>query len=179
HRPLGRFHPVPVGTPEMIADVFEQWIDEADIDGFNIAYVTSPGTFEDVVYLLRLELVKRGLKWEDYDFPGGTLRENPYSVERQQYLWNVIMGTCSDTIVDLRAIRSKHSMPRNRRTMTVALERRTSRPRQMDPLLRMGTKSIQMWKKRPMRHPRKCLLLPTITTLDSYKLGNYVAENGN
>jgi hypothetical protein len=83
---LGGFHPAPVGTPEMIADVFEQWIDEADVDGFNIAYVTSPGTFEDVVYLLRPELVKRGLMWEDYDFPGGTLRENLYGVEGQKYL---------------------------------------------------------------------------------------------
>jgi alkanesulfonate monooxygenase SsuD/methylene tetrahydromethanopterin reductase-like flavin-dependent oxidoreductase (luciferase family) len=83
---LGGFHPAPVGTPEMVADVFEQWIGEADVDGFNIAYVTSPGSFEDVVYLLRPELVKRGLMWEDYDIPGGTLRENLYGVERQKYL---------------------------------------------------------------------------------------------
>jgi FMN-dependent oxidoreductase (nitrilotriacetate monooxygenase family) len=73
---LGGFHPAPVGTPEMIADVFEQWIEECDVDGFNIAYVTTPGSFEDVVYLLRPELVKRGLMWEDYEAPGGTLREN-------------------------------------------------------------------------------------------------------
>lgn len=73
---LGGLHPAPVGTPEMVADVFEQWIDECDVDGFNISYVTSPGSFEDIVYLLRPELVKRGLMWEDYDVPGGTLREN-------------------------------------------------------------------------------------------------------
>jgi len=85
---LGGFHPAPVGTPAMVADVFQQWIDEADVDGFNIAYVTSPGTFEDVVYLLRPELVKRGLMWEDYDFPGGTLRENLSGVEGQKYLPN-------------------------------------------------------------------------------------------
>ncbi|KAK3044278.1 hypothetical protein LTS18_001716, partial [Coniosporium uncinatum] len=83
---LGGFHPAPVGTPEMVADVFEQWINEADVDGFNIAYVTSPGTFEDVVYLLRPELVKRGLMWEDYDVPGGTLRENLYGVPGQARL---------------------------------------------------------------------------------------------
>lgn len=83
---LGGFHPAPVGTPEMVADVFEQWIDEADVDGFNIAYVTSPGSFEDVVYLLRPELVKRGLMWEDYDVPGGTLRENLYGVKGQKHL---------------------------------------------------------------------------------------------
>ncbi|KAL6253241.1 hypothetical protein RBB50_000964 [Rhinocladiella similis] len=83
---LGGFHPAPVGTPEMVADVFEQWINDADVDGFNIAYVTSPGSFEDVVYLLRPELVKRGLMWDDYDFPGGTLRENLYGVQGQKYL---------------------------------------------------------------------------------------------
>jgi hypothetical protein len=48
--------------------------------------VTSPGSFEDVVYLLRPELVKRGLMWEDYDVPGGTLRENLYGVEGQNHL---------------------------------------------------------------------------------------------
>ncbi|RDW61302.1 hypothetical protein BP5796_11194 [Coleophoma crateriformis] len=75
---LGGFHPAPVGTPEMVADVFEQWVREADIDGFNISYTTAPESFEDVVYLLRPELVKRGLMWEDYDVPGGTARENLY-----------------------------------------------------------------------------------------------------
>lgn len=73
---LGGFHPAPVGTPEMVADVFEQWINEADVDGFNISYVTSPGSFEDIVDLLRPELVRRGYLGEDYPVPGGTLREN-------------------------------------------------------------------------------------------------------
>lgn len=73
---LGGFHPSPVGTPEMVADVFEQWINEADVDGFNISYITGPESFEDIVYLLRPELVKRGLMWEDYDVVGGSMREN-------------------------------------------------------------------------------------------------------
>ncbi|KAF2808492.1 bacterial luciferase-like protein [Mytilinidion resinicola] len=81
---LGGFHPAPVGTPAMVADVFEQWIDEADVDGFNIAYITTPGSFEDIVYLLRPELVKRGLMWEDYTVPGGTLRENLTGVKGQK-----------------------------------------------------------------------------------------------
>jgi alkanesulfonate monooxygenase SsuD/methylene tetrahydromethanopterin reductase-like flavin-dependent oxidoreductase (luciferase family) len=28
---------MPVGTPEMVADVIEDWATNADIDGFNIA----------------------------------------------------------------------------------------------------------------------------------------------
>ncbi|KAH8883609.1 Nitrilotriacetate monooxygenase component A/pristinamycin IIA synthase subunit A [Thozetella sp. PMI_491] len=73
---LGGFHPAPVGTAEMVADVFEQWVDEADVDGFNIAYITTPGSQEDIVDLLVPELQKRGLMWEDYAVPGGSLREN-------------------------------------------------------------------------------------------------------
>lgn len=34
---FGGFGPRPVGTPEMVADVFEDWANNADIDGFNIA----------------------------------------------------------------------------------------------------------------------------------------------
>jgi FMN-dependent oxidoreductase (nitrilotriacetate monooxygenase family) len=78
---LGGFHPAPVGTPEMVADVFEQWIEEADVDGFNIAYVTTPGSHEDVVDLLVPELQRRGLMWDDYEVEGGTLRENLYSTK--------------------------------------------------------------------------------------------------
>lgn len=38
--------------------------------------VSNPGSYEDVVELLVPELQKRGLMWNDYDVPGGTLREN-------------------------------------------------------------------------------------------------------
>ncbi|KAH8649905.1 luciferase-like domain-containing protein [Xylariales sp. PMI_506] len=68
---LGGFHPCPVGTPAMIADVMEEWSEVADVDGFLIAYVTNPASFEDV-------LVRRGLMWDDYEAPGGTFRENLY-----------------------------------------------------------------------------------------------------
>jgi hypothetical protein len=73
---LGGFHPLPVGTAEVVADEFEKWIDEADVDGFNIAYITTPGSQEDVVELLVPELMKRGLMWTDYPVDGGSLREN-------------------------------------------------------------------------------------------------------
>lgn len=31
--PVFQFHPMPVGTPEMVADEFEKWVDIADVDG--------------------------------------------------------------------------------------------------------------------------------------------------
>ncbi len=63
-----------------------QWIDEADIDGFNIAYVSNPGSFEDVVTLLRPVLLERGLIFEDYAVPGGTFRENLLRQPGQHHL---------------------------------------------------------------------------------------------
>lgn len=60
----------------MVADVMESWVNEADIDGFNIAYVSNPESYEDLVELLVPVLQERGLMWEDYTVPGGTYREN-------------------------------------------------------------------------------------------------------
>jgi alkanesulfonate monooxygenase SsuD/methylene tetrahydromethanopterin reductase-like flavin-dependent oxidoreductase (luciferase family) len=73
---LGGLHPCPVGTASEVADVIQEWIEEADIDGCNIGSVTNPGSWEDVVDLLVPELQRRGLFWEDYPVPGGTFREN-------------------------------------------------------------------------------------------------------
>ena len=57
---IGGLGPVGVGTPAQVADELERWAEEADLDGFNLAYVTTPGTFEDVVDLLIPELRRRG-----------------------------------------------------------------------------------------------------------------------
>ncbi len=56
--------------------MFQEWVEKADVDGFNVGSVTNPGSWEDVVDLLRPELVKGGLMWEDYPAPGKTFREN-------------------------------------------------------------------------------------------------------
>lgn len=77
---LGGLHPCPVGSAAEIADVMERWIDEADVDGFNIGAVTNPDSWRDVVELLVPELQRRGLFWGDYEVPGGTFRENLFGV---------------------------------------------------------------------------------------------------
>ena len=77
---IGGLGPNIVGTPAAVAAEMERWINEADLDGFNIAYVTTPGTFEDVVELLIPELRRRGLYPEqapEYD-PPWTAREKVY-----------------------------------------------------------------------------------------------------
>lgn len=43
---LGGMAPLPVGTPEMVADVFEKWFVEADLDGFNMSCKLRLGNYE-------------------------------------------------------------------------------------------------------------------------------------
>ncbi|KAF7555455.1 hypothetical protein G7Z17_g2105 [Cylindrodendrum hubeiense] len=74
---IGGLGPVGVGSPQTIADELEEWIRESDIDGFNLGYVTTPGTFEEVVDLLIPELRKRGLYPESPEEPL-TAREKIY-----------------------------------------------------------------------------------------------------
>ena len=54
----------------------EEWIRLADLDGFNLSPVVQPQSWEDIVELLVPELQRRDIYWNDYEVPGGTLREN-------------------------------------------------------------------------------------------------------
>ncbi|KUJ23932.1 Nitrilotriacetate monooxygenase component A/pristinamycin IIA synthase subunit A [Mollisia scopiformis] len=83
HLMVGGLGATVVGTPAQVADEFERWVDEGDVDGFNIAYAITPGSFIDVIEFLLPELRKRGLFWDDYEVPGGTYRENIYRKEGQ------------------------------------------------------------------------------------------------
>lgn len=69
---IGGAGPVLVGTPESIADQFEDWID-AGVDGFNLAYATTPGSFEEFIDGVVPVLQKRGRMQKEYR--EGTLRE--------------------------------------------------------------------------------------------------------
>jgi FMN-dependent oxidoreductase (nitrilotriacetate monooxygenase family) len=71
---VGGMGPVLVGGPQTIADELERWTTEADIDGFNLAYAITPGTFEDLVTHVVPELQKRGRLRTAYE--GSTLRES-------------------------------------------------------------------------------------------------------
>lgn len=77
---LGRFlaiggrGPVVVGSGATVADELERWVDEAGVDGFNLAYAVTPGTFVDVVEHVVPELRRRG-RVQDGE-AGATLREN-------------------------------------------------------------------------------------------------------
>jgi FMN-dependent oxidoreductase (nitrilotriacetate monooxygenase family) len=70
---IGGRGPVLVGSPTEVADELERWVDEADVDGFNLAYVTTPGTFVDFARFVVPELRRRG-RVPDH-VPRSTLRE--------------------------------------------------------------------------------------------------------
>lgn len=58
---IGGLGPVAIGSPETVVDEMERWVREADLDGFNIAHATTPGTFEDLIEFVIPELRKRGI----------------------------------------------------------------------------------------------------------------------
>lgn len=73
---IGGMGPVFVGSPEQIADTFEEWIQDTDLDGFNLAYAITPGTFQDFAELVSPELQRRGLLKTEYE--EGTYREKMF-----------------------------------------------------------------------------------------------------
>lgn len=70
---LGGNGPVLVGSAETVSDALQQWVEDTDIDGFNLAYILAHQTFVDVVEFIVPELQKRGVYQTSY--AQGTLRE--------------------------------------------------------------------------------------------------------
>jgi hypothetical protein len=75
---IGGVGPVFVGSAATVAEILQEWVEETDVDGFNLAYAVTPETFEDVVGLLVPELQRRGAYPTAYG-PGSTLREKLFS----------------------------------------------------------------------------------------------------
>ncbi|WP_431277920.1 LLM class flavin-dependent oxidoreductase [Leifsonia poae] len=63
---IGGLGPFIIGSGSEIADQLQQWVEDTDVDGFNLAYAITPGTFEDVVEFVIPELRKRGAYPEEY-----------------------------------------------------------------------------------------------------------------
>ncbi|WP_417508505.1 LLM class flavin-dependent oxidoreductase [Microbacterium sp.] len=70
---IGGLGPRVVGSPEEVADFLQDWVEETDVDGFNLAYAITPGTFEDIVKFIVPELQRRGVYQTEYT--PGTLRQ--------------------------------------------------------------------------------------------------------
>lgn len=70
---IGGNGPVLVGSAATIADRLQEWVEDTDIDGFNLAYILAHQTFEDVVNFVVPELQRRSVYQTEYRT--GTLRE--------------------------------------------------------------------------------------------------------
>lgn len=63
---IGGLGPYLVGSGEEIADRLQELVEETDVDGFNLAYAISPGTWEDVIRHVIPVLRERGAYPEEY-----------------------------------------------------------------------------------------------------------------
>jgi len=60
HTAIGGLGPVAVGSGATIADRLQEIVAETDVDGFNLAYAVTPGTWEDIIEFVIPELRARG-----------------------------------------------------------------------------------------------------------------------
>jgi hypothetical protein len=49
-----------IGGAATVADELERWFEITGVDGFNLAHITNPGSFEDIINYLLPELQRRG-----------------------------------------------------------------------------------------------------------------------
>ncbi|MFP5464266.1 MAG: LLM class flavin-dependent oxidoreductase [Gammaproteobacteria bacterium] len=63
-----------IGTPALIADQMQEWLESRACDGFNVMFPYLPGGLDDFVEQVVPELQRRGLFRRDYE--GTTLREH-------------------------------------------------------------------------------------------------------
>jgi FMN-dependent oxidoreductase (nitrilotriacetate monooxygenase family) len=69
-----------IGSPAQVADEMIRWMDEADLDGFNVARIVAHETLENFINLVVPELQKRGLYKTAYQ--PGTFREKLFGYRR-------------------------------------------------------------------------------------------------
>lgn len=69
---IGGLGPRFVGSGESVATRLQEWVAETDVDGFNLAYAVTPGSFEDVITHVVPVLQERGAYPTTYT--EGTLR---------------------------------------------------------------------------------------------------------
>jgi long-chain alkane monooxygenase len=63
---IGGIGPLIVGSGDTVADVLQEWVSETDVDGFNLAYAITPGTFVDIVEHVVPVLTARGAYQPEY-----------------------------------------------------------------------------------------------------------------
>jgi len=69
---MGGRYPAIVGSASQVADELQAWVEEADVDGFNLSRTVVPESYEDFIDLVVPELQQRGVFRTSYE--DGTLR---------------------------------------------------------------------------------------------------------
>lgn len=69
---IGGMGPRFVGSGARVADTLQEWVEETDVDGFNLAYAITPGSFAEFVDHVVPVLTERGAYQSSYT--PGTLR---------------------------------------------------------------------------------------------------------
>jgi alkanesulfonate monooxygenase SsuD/methylene tetrahydromethanopterin reductase-like flavin-dependent oxidoreductase (luciferase family) len=69
---IGGMGPRFVGSGVSVADTLQEWVEETDVDGFNLAYAITPGSFADFITHVVPVLTERGAYQSEY--APGTLR---------------------------------------------------------------------------------------------------------
>jgi hypothetical protein len=91
-----------VGSGAAVADTLQEWVDETDVDGFNLAYAITPGSFADVIEHVVPVLTERGAYQADYQ--PGSLRHkllgNGDRLPREHRGARYRVGGPSSTIID-------------------------------------------------------------------------------
>lgn len=80
HAAIGGRGPVVIGSAADVADELGAWMQDTGVDGFNLAYALTPGSFADLADLVVPELQTRGLF--KYDYAPGTFREKLFGSGR-------------------------------------------------------------------------------------------------
>ena len=75
---IGGLGPILIGSVEQVADQLQEWVEETDVDGFNLAYAVTHESFSDFVELIVPELQKRRVYKKEYRV--GTLREKLFGL---------------------------------------------------------------------------------------------------
>ena len=78
---LGGRYPALVGSASQVADELASWVEETDIDGFNLARTVTPECYADFVNLVVPELQERGVYKTAY--AEGALREKLFGAGRR------------------------------------------------------------------------------------------------
>ncbi|MCW4352381.1 LLM class flavin-dependent oxidoreductase [Hoyosella sp. YIM 151337] len=75
---IGGLGPRFVGSGNTVADQLQKWVSDTGVDGFNLAYAITPGSFEDVITHVVPVLQERGAYPATYSH--GTLREKLFGL---------------------------------------------------------------------------------------------------